>query len=212
MKNNVLKEIILVIVALVPIIYLGFVWKQLPESIPIHWNINGMADKWTDKQGLFLTVFLLVLVSYVCWILIQQLGRKKWVAQLGGKFYQIRFAFSVFISLIAIYIIYSAGATITNISVITLLIGSLLAITGNHIHSVKPNYFVGVRTPWTLQNEEVWRKSHQFSSKLLLFSGLFIVAISLFSEQHNFVFFIIIITVVCIASVLHSYLVYKQIA
>ena len=51
-------------------------------------------------------------------------------------------------------------------------VGILIAITGNYMNSIKPNYFIGIRTPWTLEDSEVWKKTHRFASKLWIVGGV----------------------------------------
>lgn len=204
------REIPLLVTVLLPLVYLKYVWNSLPVKVPIHWNIHGEVDGWTDKQGLFFTVLFLLVLSYLGWLAIQKFGSKKWVLQLGNKFYQLRFIFSIFISLLCLYIIYSSGTASANINFISLLVGALIAVLGNYMHSIKPNYFIGVRTPWTLKNETVWKKTHQFSSKLLLVGGLCIILLSLFQKQHNFISFLVVVFIIALVPIIYSYTVYKQ--
>lgn len=59
------------------------------------------------------------------------------------------------------------------------LIGLLLAFIGNMMHSIKPNYFAGVRTPWTLENEDNWRSTHRLAGKLWFIGGITITFLTL---------------------------------
>ncbi|WP_431242669.1 SdpI family protein [Flavobacterium sp. P21] len=56
-----------------------------------------------------------------------------------------------------------------------ILVGLLIMVLGNYFKVIQPNYFIGIRTPWTLENKEVWKATHTFAGKLWFFGGFFIV-------------------------------------
>lgn len=212
MKNTLKREILILLLLCIPLLYLIYIWDslRLPLKVPIHWNLTGNADRWTDKQGLFLSVLGILLAFYFVWLVIQKFGGKKWIPQLGEKYHQLRFSITLFISILCLYIIHSALTETTNLNIVILLIGGLIAVIGNYMHSLKSNYFIGIRTPWTLKNETVWKKTHQFSSKLWLFGGLGMILLSLFQKQLNFTSFLIIVFVITVGPILYSYTIYKQ--
>ena len=63
--------------------------------------------------------------------------------------------------------------------------GLLIAVVGKYIYNIKPNYFAGIRLPWTLNNDENWRKTHLLGGKLIIGGGLLIVVICLFINVHR---------------------------
>ncbi len=211
MKFGLRRELPILLAMTIPFLYLKLIWNSLPMKVPIHWDINGEADNWTTKTGLLLTISSVLLFSYVPWLLLQRFKNQNWIQQLGEKFYHLRLIFSVFFSVICFYIIHSALNQSTNINFIVFLIGCLVAVIGNYTYSLKPNYFLGIRTPWTLKNELVWKKTHRFSSRLMVIFGILIMFLGLFQKQYNFINFLIIAFIMICAPILFSFITYKQI-
>ena len=95
---------------------------------------------------------------------------------------------------------------------LTVIAGVFFAFMGNIMHSIKPNYFAGIRTPWTLENKETWRKTHQLGGKLWFAGGIIIAACGLIFPAN--VASIILITGILIMSIIpivYSYIHFKSI-
>ena len=91
------------------------------------------------------------------------------------------------------------------------LLGLFFAGLGNLMHSIQPNYFVGMRLPWTLENPDNWRKTHQLTGKLWFGGGLLIAVSSFFlSEQTAMFLMLSTILVICLIPVVYSYRMYKN--
>jgi uncharacterized membrane protein len=92
------------------------------------------------------------------------------------------------------------------------LIGALFAMLGNYFQTVRPNYFIGIRTPWTLENEQVWKNTHRLGGRLWIVGG-FLIAILAFFINNNHLFSIIfgvIISLIVIVPVVFSYTEFKK--
>ena len=115
----------------------------------------------------------------------------------------------VFISLLTIYIIYTAVQGASG-NMLFVLLGGFFAIIGNFLYSVKPNYFVGLRLPWTLENENNWRKTHQMASKIWVAGGLLIAILSfLIPEVYMMKIFLVIVLMMIIIPSITSFRYYK---
>lgn len=213
MKNNFFKELPLMFIVALPLAYLGFIWNSLPEVVPVHWDLHGVANGWGSKYELILIPLLAPVFTYVVFIVVPILDPKKRIEAMGSKFYQLKFIVVSFMSALATYIIYSAAAqTTTEFNYVAVFLGILFAIMGNYFQSIKPNYFIGIRTPWTLENETVWRKTHQFGGKMWLAGGIIAVLCGLFlKESVNIFIFISITVIITIIPVIYSYIVFKDI-
>lgn len=90
-------------------------------------------------------------------------------------------------------------------------IGILIAITGNYMNSIKPNYFIGIRTPWTLENPDVWKKTHRFASKLWIIGGV-LMTISAFTPFLKDSLFVIVGAVLILAVIpfIYSYRLFNK--
>lgn len=212
MNENLKKELPIIGFVLLPFIYLAYLWNSLPEKVPMHWNYKGEIDDWGTKYSLLGLIFLLPVLTYVLMLVIPKINPKKRIELMGGKYYQIKFVLVGFMSVLAIYIIHSSNSqTLSSPSIVLVLIGLLFMALGNYFKVIKQNYFLGIKTPWTLESEEVWKLTHILAGKLWIVGGLLIVIFSLvIPEDINFYLFIIITAIITIVPIVYSYLIFRK--
>ena len=212
MNKNLKKELPIIGFVLLPFIYLAYLWNSLPEKVPMHWNYKGEIDDWGTKYSLLGLIFLLPVFTYVLMLAIPKIDPKKRIELMGGKYYQIKFVLVVFMSVLALFIIHSSKSqTLSSPSIVFVLIGLLFMALGNYFKVIKQNYFLGIKTPWTLESEEVWKLTHILAGKLWIVGGLLIVIFSLvIPEDINFYLFIIITAIITIVPIVYSYLIFKE--
>ena len=170
-KLNITQESILLAMVAVSFTYAIYLWAQLPDSIPIHFDINGIANNWGPKYTAFLLPALSLFV-YAITAAIPFLDPKRMSPEfMTGNFFKLRFILVSFMSALALLILHSIAFGGNMMPYATKLIFLLLAGIGNFMINLKPNWFVGIRTPWTLSNDEVWRKTHQIVGRLFFFGG-----------------------------------------
>lgn len=209
-KGNRLETLIessLILLTLIPFIYLLAIWKSLPEKVPMHWNIRGEIDRWGNKQELILIPVLLPLLTYIILSLVPLIDPKKNIRKMGNKYLQLKFYLTAFMSGLAIYILYLAKTTATgNFNLLFPMIGLLIMILGNYFKTIKPNYFIGIRTPWTLEHESVWKDTHDLGGKLWFTGGILIIFLSFVLKRTHFMpVFLIILAVITLIPVIYSY-------
>lgn len=209
---NLKKELPLITIVLLPFIYLAYIWNQLPEKVPVHWNIKGEIDRYGEKIELIIIPILLPLLVYITFLVIPKIDPKNNLNKMGKKLQSIKVLSTIFMSILALLIIYSAkNQSLTNPNYIVLSIGILYIILGNYFKAIKPNYFIGIKTPWTLENEIVWKETHKLGGKMWFIGGIFVVLSSLILEkQVNFTLFLIVTGVITIIPILYSYTVFKK--
>ena len=209
---NIKREIPLLIVVLIPFVYLAYIWNSLPETVPIHWNYKGEIDDWGNKSSLIFLTFLLPGLTYIVFTVIPFIDTKKRIQAMGKKYDNLKFLMVLFMSALAVFIIYSVKEqSITNPSFIILAIGLLFMLLGNYMKTIKANYFIGIRTPWTLEHESVWKSTHKLAGEIWFIGGLAIVISSLTtSKDFNGVFFISVTVLLALIPVVYSYLEYRK--
>lgn len=214
MKTNLQKELPLIIIVLIPFLYLAYVWNSLPEKVPLHWNIDGEIDRYGDKSELILIPVLLPLLIYVLFTIIPRIDPKRKIKNMGNKYTILKTIMTLFMSVLSMIIIYIAlNQTIYNPNYIVLLIGILYAILGNYFKTLRANYFIGIKTPWTLENEIVWKETHKLAGKLWFAGGLIIVLTSmLLDKKTNFILFVIITVLITVIPVVYSYIKYRSLS
>tara|TARA_R110000868_G_scaffold95865_9_gene263524 strand:- start:1286 stop:1933 length:648 start_codon:yes stop_codon:yes gene_type:complete len=210
---NLKREIPLITIVLIPFIYLAYIWNSLPETVPTHWNYKGEIDAWGKKSSLILIMFLLPVLTYVLFSIIPFIDPKKKIQAMENKYHNLKFMMTLFMSALAIFILYSVKEqSITNPAFIILAIGLLYIILGNYMKTLKANYFIGIRTPWTLENESVWKKTHALAGKLWFIGGLAIIISSLTTNKNfNGIFFISVTTIITVIPLIYSFLEFKKI-
>lgn len=195
----------------IPFLYLAYIWGNLPDSVPIHWNIEGEIDNYGGKEILIAIPFALPMLTYLIFLFAPIIDPKKRLDSDNNKYQSLKVMLTGVMSAMAIYILHSSySAESFGSSTITIILGALYVIIGNYIKTLKPNYFIGIRTPWTLESKNVWRKTHKSASTLWFVGGLLIIALSfLLPLEINFTVFIIITIIITVTPILHSYLLYK---
>ena len=207
------NELPIIAIVVLPFIYLAYIWQSLPDKVPMHWNIKGEIDRFGDKSELILIPIMLPFLIYLIFLLVPVIDPKNKIAKMGNKYGQLKLLLTTFMSILALYILYSAkNRSLGNPNYLILILGILYVILGNYFKTIKPNYFIGIRTPWTLENEIVWKETHKLAGKLWFVGGIVVVISSLIlHKQTNFIFFIIITTIISLIPVLYSYIRFKSI-
>ena len=151
MKTNKKLLALTSIVILFPILWGLMIWSQLPNQIPIHFNVADQADNFQSKP---LVVFgLPILLLLVHLFVIFMIGRDPKNRTMNEKMVKVIYWLIPIVSLIVSYLIYSkALGSTTNPSVfVSALLGLIFVIMGNYMPKLKVNHTVGIRLPWTLQ-------------------------------------------------------------
>jgi uncharacterized membrane protein len=193
-----------------PVLYTLSIYASLPDSIPIHFNIKGEADRWGGKDSIWLTTLIFPFISVIVYLLLTNISKidpKKTAGQSPDVMQKIANVIVIFLCVINLAIIHASQAGSFNLSKFMLpMMGLLFMILGNYMNSIKPNYFVGFRLPWTLENEDNWRKTHQLVGKVWVAGGFLntIVALILPVVTGFIVFFSITALMVFIPAV-YSY-------
>lgn len=214
MKNWSKTEFLMLLVLALPFIYLAITWNNYPEQIPIHFNHEGVADRYGSKVFGLLFLPAINIGMYLLLKYIPRIDpRKANFALFKNRYQIIRLVIHLFLSFIFFLIAITAqkGASSLLFPKLVLIgVAVLLMIIGNYLSAVRPNYFVGVRTPWTLENEEVWKRTHRFTGMLWVISSLVFIAITLFMEEPNPVLLVGFISLIAIIPIVYSYLIYQK--
>ncbi|NOX85769.1 MAG: DUF1648 domain-containing protein [Chlorobi bacterium] len=206
------NELPLIAIVAIPFAYLAYIWNELPGKVPVHWNINGEVDRYGNKAELILIPVILPLLIYLIFLVVPKIDPKNKIGKMGKKYQNIKTLLTVLMSILATFLIYTAkNQSLTNPNYVVLLLGVLYIILGNYFKTIKPNYFIGIRTPWTLESETVWKDTHKLGGKLW-FGGGFIVVISslLLSKEADFKLFMIITGIIAIIPVVYSYFRFRK--
>ncbi len=206
------KESLLWLVMILPLAYLALVWDSLPETIPTHFNAAGEPDGWGSRDTLIYISLFFGLGIYLLMSVFPAIDPKRKLEKMGKKYYILKFIMVLFMSLLACFITYSAKAEGFSGNLIYIIIGLLIAVLGNYFPSIKHNYFIGIRTPWTLESETIWKKTHRLAGRLWVPAGILISVMALlFDNMETYLIgFFVIIVIISIIPLVYSYLEFRR--
>lgn len=177
-KEMLKREWIHWIALLAPVIFILIRWNDFPEKVPVHWGPSGEVDDYGRKASVFLGPGLAFGI-YLLMLFIPRIDpRKKNYDLFSGSYFVIRLTLSLFFGMISIVIALASLSYKIDVAMIIIVCVLLLfLVLGNLFGKIRPNYFVGLRTPWTLNNEEVWMKTHRFTGKIWVAATLLMLIV-----------------------------------
>jgi len=208
-----MKKSYLVIIVLILISFgLGtYFFPQMSDKMASHWNFRGEVDDYLPK---FWGLFLMPVVSLGLFLLFLLIPK---IDPLKANIEKFRKYFDGFIVLIMVFLFYiyllsiawNLGKRFDMGRMMVPALGILFYYCGILIENAKRNWFIGIRTPWTLSSEKVWEKTHKIGGKLFKIAGI-IVFIGIFFQ--NYVLFFILVPVISVAAymIIYSYIEYKK--
>ncbi|MEM7083992.1 MAG: SdpI family protein [Pseudomonadota bacterium] len=185
-------------------------YGQLPETIPTHWNSQGVADGYSSKPvGTFMMPFIGLMTILVM----------KIVMVISPKGFRLddsrRIVDLIQLILVALFcaigvatLLAALGFQFDMAKVVLIGTGLMLAATGNIMSKVRKNFFVGIRTPWTLADDEVWAQTHRFAGRTFFVGGVFVCLVSLVYARIEVILAGVGIAV--LAPVIYSYVIYRR--
>ena len=171
-RNTTIIVLILIIAAVLAGILL---WNRLPDQMASHWDVNDQVNGYMSKTWGVFMVPLMTLGMFLLFLVIPSIDPLK------ANIAKFREAFNLFIVLIMAFMLYIHGLSIawnlgyTGFKMSTSMLpamGFLFIFVGFMLRKAKRNFFIGIRTPWTLSSDTVWDKTHQLGAVLFMVSGV----------------------------------------
>ncbi|MBU3202139.1 SdpI family protein [Clostridium estertheticum] len=200
------------------LIFLGFAlgvyfYPLLPNRVPIHWNFKGQVDGYGGKFfGAFGLAFI-NLAMYLLFIALPYIDPKgKNYESFQSTYQYLKYLLIIFFLGIEVTTLLIGTGVAINITIfIQIMISLLFILLGNVMGRFKFNYFVGIKTPWTLANEEVWRKTHRMAAPIWVIGGILNILLTVTKVNFNWLGFVIIVAAISIAPTVYSYIIYHKI-
>lgn len=207
-KNLVISTLLIILITwITAFIYSGY----LPDPVPTHWNIDGEIDGWTAKPwGVYIIPIISTLTTGLL-LFLPKIAPKGFRLEGALKvYYLLTLVIAIFMLLIMIFTFSAALNKGFNMTTwIMSGVGLLFIIIGNYLTKIPKNFFLGIRTPWTLSNDEVWYKTHRLSAWVFILAGLALM-LSAFTPYKQTILITVIITTAAIP-ILYSLYLYKNI-
>ncbi|MCM3792104.1 SdpI family protein [Priestia megaterium] len=185
---------------------------HLPATMPIHWGANGEADGFATKiNAMILTVGIMVLIYFVI-AFVPRIDPRKENYKYFSKTYNILLnaVLLLFFFVNMSTILQGLGYNVPMSYIAPIMAGLVFIIIGNYLQRVRSNYFMGIRTPWTLSNETVWKKTHRLSGKIFFIGGLLILISAFLPDGYKSVIMWGSIVLSVAIPYLYSYVAYKK--
>jgi len=190
------------------------VWAygRLPETVATHWNLQGTPDGFSSRIW---AVVLMPLVTVGLTSLFNVLPRvdprRENYAKFLDSYWLIANAILVFTGVVhGLILANGLGYTVQVDRLLPVGVGLLFVFLGNYLTRVEPNWFIGVRTPWTLSSDTVWRKVHRTAGWLFVIAGI-VIAAGAFAPRSAFMpLFVVTIVAAAGIPVAQSYVLWKR--
>ena len=206
MKIKINKKLVLFtsILILLPSLVGCVFWNQLPEEIPTHFNLLGQADGYNHK--VFAIFGLPALMLLMHWVLLFLMIKDPKSSNISSKIQVLIYWIIPFVSFLLMISIFGEylGYSMMSGLLAQIFMGVVMIVIGNYLPKTHRNYIIGIRLPWTLENDENWRKTHRLAGKIWVLGGLLLFLNSFVQLYVYWVFFLTLFFVVIIPSV-YSY-------
>jgi len=205
------SEIIILAIILFSFLIGWYFYTKMPEMFASHWNIKGEVNDYMPKfWGLFLMPFISSGL-FLLFILIPKIDPLKANIEKFRKYYDLFIVITI-LFLLYIYlltILWNLGIRFNMSMLISPAFGILFFVCGILIENAKRNWFIGIRTPWTLSSDSVWDKTHKIGGKLFKISGA-ICLLGVILPDYALFFILIPVIFFTIYLVIYSYIEYQK--
>jgi len=189
----------------------AYFYNNFPETVVTHWNFAGQADGWGSGKTNAIAMPLVLLAMYLLFLFLPYLDPKKERYEEFGRAYGI-----IKNSILGLMAFIFAAAGFSNLGYpvrIDLLtpfaVGAVFVVVGNYMGKVKANWFIGIRTPWTLSSEEVWNKTHRLGGRVFVIAGFLFVATALVPVYMKLPLFILTV-ILMLSPIVYSFILFRK--
>tara|TARA_B100001964_G_scaffold63566_1_gene72413 strand:- start:1416 stop:2054 length:639 start_codon:yes stop_codon:yes gene_type:complete len=209
MKRN---EITITVLVLLSFLVGTALYSRLPEQMASHWNAQGQVDDYLPR---FWGVFLLPTVMTALWLMFVAIPRidplRENIASFR-KHYDL-LVLVIILFMLAVYahtLLWSLGIQVGTNQLVSALTGLLFFFVGVTLQHAKRNWFVGIRTPWTLSSDAVWQKTHYLGARIFKLTGVLALLGLLLPTLAIYLVLVPVVTA-SIIIVVYSYFCYQKI-
>jgi uncharacterized membrane protein len=207
-SRQLLIVIGLVMVAFVITIYF---YPQMPEKMAMHWNAKGQVDGYTNKNsGIFLMPFMMAGIAILLYFIPCLDPRRRNIERFRPYYEGFIVVLSVFLLAVQYQVIlWNLGIKLSPNIFMPVAVGLLFFYIGFLCEKAKSNWFIGIRTPWTLSSDRVWEKTHRLGGILFKITGIIAIT-GIFFQKYAFLFVIVSAFALTAITIIYSFVIYKQ--
>ena len=210
LKKNKWMMVVTSIIILLPSVVGILLWDKLPEQVPYHWGINGEVDGYATKaQAVYLMPLMMLGIQWLCAILSQLDPKRKkhndkmmwlvlWIIPVLNLFLHVMVWLEAF------------GREVNMAVMMPLFMGALFVVMGNYLPKCRQSYTIGIKLPWTLDDEGNWNATHRLAGKLWVAGGLLTMACAVLPGVWAFIVMMGVLVIMCAVPTVYSYRYYKN--
>ena len=205
------------IISIVGIVALGacvaWLYPTLPDPMPTHWNAAGEVDGYSSKPVGAVVIASIPVLSFVIFKLIPVISPRGFRTEsFSGTLNILMVATVLFGTVIGFGLLRAAQDTSINISsLVFVAVGLLFVVLGNFLGKVRKNFFLGIRTPWTLASDEVWAKTHRLGGWCFVIAGIIMAVMGVLVPASGIGWVVGIVVAIALVPVVYSYFAYRRI-
>jgi uncharacterized membrane protein len=191
----------------------AYLYPGLPEHIPTHWNLEGQADQFSPKTYGTWLIPGITLVMAILFPVFQRFDPK------SANYAEFLHAWDVLQTAIVAFMAYIFCITMLATldpaqsplvgRYVVFGVGALFVVIGNYMGKIRQNWFVGLRTPWTLSDPETWNRSQRFGGWTFVLGGLAVMGEAFFWFHPGWVFFSILL-LITLLPIAYSFLIFPR--
>ncbi len=211
--KKILFEAVLWVLIIAPMLYLMQAWEALPDSVATHWGANGEPDGWSDRSTLPWMIGGLSVGIYLLMLAIPYLDpRRRNLHASERSYHHLRLVMQLMFAFVGFGIV--RGAELGTFDAGAWLMPGLflfLAAIGNYMYRLRSNYFIGIRTPWTLEYPVIWERTHRLAGRMWFWIGI-VGAIGAFLLRNDALAIWTVTLIVLMAGVpvVYSFILFKR--
>lgn len=214
MKNKKINIVIACLLA-ITLVYILIVYPSLPDLIPTHFGVSGDADGYSKKSYIFVIYGILILLNILMPTIAKIDPKRENYSRFFKSFDISRVAINLLFMGLIVVITQSSLSNLTETfsvdRLVPAMLGLVFIVIGNYMPKFKHNYTMGIKTPWTLADENVWNRTHRISGPIWIVAGaIMIVNRFLFQNTLSMYIIIVVIIFVVIFPFVYSYLIYRK--
>ncbi|MBQ7372285.1 MAG: SdpI family protein [Blautia sp.] len=205
------KKLILItsILTLLPMFLGLLLWSRLPDQMPTHWNGAGEIDGWHSRLFAVCFLPLFILAMHLIGVFATLNDPKK--RNISPKVFRLVLWICPAVAVYVAALIYptALGYAVNTEFMVGLLMGALFIIAGNYLPKCRPNYTIGIRIRWTIDDEENWNRTHRLAGPLWVAGG-FVILLTTFLHVQQFPVMLAVLILLSVIPILYSYLFYLK--
>ena len=219
------------IFALIPAVFTAALYRSLPDTMPMHYDVHGTVDRWGSKNELIIIVAIFLAVTAFIAFQVRNFEKKAEntdeekaktgfinnakVTAITGLICSVFMAVVfVFINLAGVKMVSEGGDIISMDAtrIICIGMGIMFIVMGNYIPQTRRNSIIGVRCSWTMYNDTTWSKSNRFASYLVVAAGVItvILALAMANVMNALLITVVLMLVICTISLIYAHKVYVE--